>query len=129
MKSVKRIDTVFVPVTDLEKSEKWYMNTFPFKVVYRSSDGQYVGFRFNEKGELRTALTLYKVDKMPERSHIAFNFYCDDVDGYHSYLSKQGNKVSEIHGGDGMRFFDLFDPDSNGLGIVTFKEIPMDEIE
>lgn len=129
MKSVKRIDTVFVPVTDLEKSEKWYMDTFPFKVVYRSSDGQYVGFRFNEKGELRTALTLYKVDNIPERSHIAFNFYCDDVDGFHSYLSKKGNRVSEIHSGDGMRFFDLFDPDGNGLGIVTFKEIPMDEIE
>lgn len=120
MKSVKRIDSVFVPVMDIEKSEKWYLNTFPFKVVYRSSDGDYVGFRFDEKGEMKTALTLYKVDKMPERNHIAFNFYCDDVDGFHSYLTKQGNRVSDIHGGDGMRFFDLFDPDGNGLGIVTF---------
>ncbi|MEK5391553.1 VOC family protein [Margalitia sp. FSL K6-0131] len=120
MKSVKRIDTVFVPVTDLQKSEKWYMSIFPFKVVYRSSDGQYVGFRFNEKGEMKTALTLYKVEKMPEHHHIAFNFYCEDVDGFHSFLVNQNYQVSDIHSGDGMRFFDLYDPDGNGLGIVTF---------
>ncbi|MFB5089353.1 VOC family protein [Psychrobacillus sp. PGGUH221] len=96
------------------------MNTFPFKIVYRSSDGQYVGFRFKEQGDTKTALTLYKVDIMPERNHIAFNFYSDDVDGYHKYLSEQNYMVSDIHGGDGMRFFDLYDPDGNGLGIVTF---------
>lgn len=120
MKSVKRIDAVFVPVTNLESSENWYLDTFPFKVVYRSSDGQYVGFRFSDDVGTKTALTLYKVEKMPERNHIAFNFYCDDVDGYHNYLSKHNYRVSEIHGGDGMRFFDLYDPDGNGLGIVTF---------
>lgn len=120
MKSVKRIDAVFVPVNNLENSVKWYMSTFPFKVVYRSSDGLYVGFRFSEEGETKTALTLYKVKKIPERNHIAFNFYCDDVDGYHNYLSNQNYRVGEIHGGDGMRFFDLYDPDGNGLGIVEF---------
>lgn len=118
---VKRIDTVFVPVTNMIASEKWYLSTFPFKVGYRSSDGQYVGFRFdNKQGNLQTALTIYKVDKMPDRNHMAFNFYCEDIDGFHSYLSKQDYQVGEIDGGEGMRFFDLFDPDGNGLGIVTF---------
>ncbi|MFS1518848.1 VOC family protein [Bacillus sp. SCS-151] len=120
MKTVKRIDSVFVPVTNIERSERWYMETFPFKVVYRSSDGQYVGFRFNDEGELKTALTLYKVETMPQIYHQTFNFYCEDVDSFHTYLTNQGNKVGEIHGGDGMRFFDLFDLDGNILGVVTF---------
>jgi hypothetical protein len=33
---VKRIDTVFVPVRDVSRSEEWYMHMFPFRVVYRS---------------------------------------------------------------------------------------------
>ncbi|WP_349409690.1 VOC family protein [Pseudalkalibacillus sp. SCS-8] len=129
MKSVKRIDSVFVPVTDMERSEKWYKEVFPFEVVYRSSDGQYVGFRFAEKGELKTALTIYKVEKLPERNHMAFNFYAEDVDAFHSYLTSNGYEASEIHAADGMRFFDFYDPDQNELGVVTFEEVPMDQIK
>ncbi|OEH94409.1 VOC family protein [Bacillus solimangrovi] len=120
MKSVRRIDSVFVPVTDISSAEEWYMSIFPFKVVYRSIDEQYVGFRFDEEGEIKTALTLYKVDEMPERNHIPFNFYCEDIDGYYTFVTERGVKVNEIQGGDGMRFFDLFDPDGNQLGVVTF---------
>ncbi len=120
MKKVSRIDAVFVPVTNLKKSEEWYLNVFPFKVIYRSSDGKYVGFRFQEKGDEKTALTLYQVDKVPKQEHIAFNFYTEDVDGMHHFLKSNGYKVDDIHGGDGMRFFKVFDPDGNVFELVTF---------
>ncbi|WP_078596268.1 VOC family protein [Evansella clarkii] len=122
MKNVKRIDTVFVPVTDTNRSEEWYMRMFNFKVGYRSQDGNYVGFRFDEAGPLQTGLTLYKVDKVPETSHIAFNFYTTDVDESYQYMKEQGAVVSDIHEEDGMRFYDFADPDGNMLGVVTFPE-------
>lgn len=121
MKNVKRIDSVFVPVTDLQRSEEWYMKVFPFRVVYRSGDGNYVGFRFNEEGEeVKTALTIFKTDKLPERIHSPFNFYIEEVDGFHTFLVENGYNVGEIHSADGMRFFDFYDPDGNTLGVVEF---------
>lgn len=128
MKVIKRIDTVFIPVMDLEKSEEWYTNIFPFKVVYRDSDG-YVGFRINEPGELKTGLTLYKVDEMPQSKHIAFNFFTEDIDGFHASLKEQGVDVNDIHSGGGMRFFEFTDPSGNLLGAVTFKEITVDQMK
>ncbi|WLD93771.1 VOC family protein [Alkalihalobacillus sp. AL-G] len=123
MKGVKRIDAVFVPVTDIERSEKWYLEMFPFRVVFRSSDGIYVGFRFNDnesESDLKTALTLHKVERMPERSHIPFNFYTEDVEGFHSYLADKGIEVGQIHSAEGMRFFEFSDPDGNTMEAVTF---------
>ncbi|KGX84614.1 VOC family protein [Pontibacillus marinus] len=120
MKFIKRIDAVFVPVMDVEKSEQWYLTMFPFKVVFRSSDGIYVGFRFEDEDEVKTALTIHKVDKMPEQPHAAFNFYVDDVDAVHSYLKEQNVEVGEIHGAEGMRFFNAQDPNGNKFEFVTF---------
>ncbi|MCD9026558.1 VOC family protein [Cohnella silvisoli] len=123
MKSaIKRIDTVFVPVTDIKRSEEWYLSLFPFRVVYRSEQEDYVGFRFNEPGPLQAGLTLYQTDSIPESKHLAFNFYTSDVDAVHAHFGQNGVKVSEIHGNSGMRFFDLWDPDGNSLGVVTFDE-------
>lgn len=120
MKNVKRIDTVFVPVSDVERSEKWYMEMFCFRVVYRSENGSYIGFRFDEEGPLQCGLTIYKSDKIPQSSHIPFNFYTSDVDETHRFMKELQVEVSNIHGSDGMRFFDFKDPDGNLLGVVTF---------
>jgi predicted enzyme related to lactoylglutathione lyase len=120
--SIKRIDTVFVPVTDIKRSEEWYLAHFPFRVVFRSEEGDYVGFRFDEPGPLQAGLTLYQADSIPESKHLAFNFYTSDVDAVHGHFEQSGVKVTEIHGQSGMRFFDLWDPDGNSLGVVTFDE-------
>jgi hypothetical protein len=80
-----------------------------------------VGFRFNEEGEeVKTALTIFKTDKLPERIHSPFNFYIEEVDGFHTFLVENGYNVGEIHSADGMRFFDFYDPDGNTLGVVEF---------
>jgi catechol 2,3-dioxygenase-like lactoylglutathione lyase family enzyme len=121
MKEITRIDTVFVPVTDLERSEKWYMAMFNFKVIFRSSNGEYVGFQFKDASSA-TALTIHKVDRMPESNHIAFNFYTSDVDVSHAFMKAHNVEVTDIEGGDGMRFFDCKDPDGNQIGVVWFPE-------
>ncbi|MBD0382286.1 VOC family protein [Paenibacillus sedimenti] len=119
---IKRIDTVFVPVSDVKRSEEWYMRMFPFRVVFRSEQGDYVGFRFDEEGPLQAGLTIYQSDERPSSKHIPFNFYTSDVDASHSFFKKERAEVSEIHGGSGMRFFDVWDPDGNAIGVVTFPE-------
>jgi predicted enzyme related to lactoylglutathione lyase len=123
MKSpIVRIDTVFVPVTNIKLSEAWYLALFPFRIVFRSEESDYVGFRFNEAGPLQAGITLYQTDELPKSKHIAFNFYTSDVDAVHEQFQQNGVKVSEIHGASGMRFFDAWDPDGNALGVVTFEE-------
>jgi catechol 2,3-dioxygenase-like lactoylglutathione lyase family enzyme len=121
MKEITRIDTVFVPVTNLERSEKWYMTLFNLKVIFRSSDGAYVGFRFKEATSV-TALTIHKVEQVPESSHATFNFYTSDVDASYAFMKAQDVEVSDIEEGDGVRFFHCKDPDGNQVEIVWFPE-------
>jgi len=122
MAFVKRIDTVFIPVTDLERAEKWYLDAFPFKVTYRSPDGNYIGFSFIDHHPLQTGVCIYKTDKVMKRDHMAFNFYSEDIDGYRSFLKEKNIKVTDIHDGGDTRFFEFFDPDGNELCAVTFPE-------
>ncbi|MBY6271189.1 MAG: VOC family protein [Bacillaceae bacterium] len=122
MALVKRIDTVFVPVTDLERSEKWYLDVFPFIVTFRSADGNDIGFSFKDRHPLQTGLCIYKTDKIERLGHVAFNFFTEDVDGYHRFLLERKVKVTEIHEEGGTRFFEFFDPDGNELSAVTFPE-------
>ncbi|HET7627433.1 MAG TPA: VOC family protein [Bacillales bacterium] len=122
MSFVKRIDTVFVPVTNLKKSEKWYLELLPFKVTFRSSDGKYVGFRFRDHHPYQTGLCIYKAEKMEKPGHMTFNFFTEDVDGFHNFLKEREVEVTEIHEDDGMRFFEFYDPDGNEIGAVTFPE-------
>jgi catechol 2,3-dioxygenase-like lactoylglutathione lyase family enzyme len=122
MKHIKRIDTVFVPVTDLERSEKWYLQMFNFKVTYRTPDGNYVSLHFDDPGPPKTALTLYKVDKVPAATHVAFNFYTTDLEATYEFFKSNNVEVTDIEGGDGMRFFGCKDPDGNLLEIVWFPE-------
>lgn len=122
MEYVKRIDTVFVPVTNLEKSESWYQKLLPLVVTFRSSDGHYIGFRFKEHHSFQTGLTLFKTDKVEQSKHMTFNFFTADVDGFHRFLKDNHVKVSEIHEAEGMRFFEFYDLDGNEMDAVTFPE-------
>ncbi|HET7656969.1 MAG TPA: VOC family protein, partial [Bacillales bacterium] len=70
----------------------------------------------------QTGLTIYKVDKVEPSKHMTFNFFTEDVDGFHRYLRKHDVKVTEIHAENGMRFFEFYDPDGNEFDAVTFPE-------
>lgn len=118
----KRVDTVFVPVLDVARSERWYKEVFGFRVVYRSANGDYVGFRFDEPGPLTTGLTIYRVDRLPRHRHIPFNFFTEEIGQVRDHLEKLRVPMSEVKAGGGMRFFDVEDPDGNVLGVVTFDE-------
>ena len=120
MTFIKKIDTVFVPVTDLDRSEKWYLEVFPFKVTYRSGDGSYIGFSFVNHHPLQTGVCIYKTDSVERTSHPPFNFYTDAIDDYHCFLQAKHVPVTDIHEEDGTRFFEFHDPDGNMLSVVTF---------
>ncbi|RWZ54755.1 VOC family protein [Halobacillus fulvus] len=118
MNQIKRIDTVFVPVLDVKKAEKWYMELFPFEVIFRS--GGYVGFRFTTSDTPHTALTLYEAEEVPNASHAAFNFYVEEIDRLYDAFQKKNIEVSEIHAHGELRFFRFYDPSGNLLEAVTF---------
>jgi len=122
MAFVKRIDTVFVPVTDLERSERWYLEMFPFKVTFRSGDGRYVGFSFKDHHPLQTGLCIYKAEKVVKSEHETFNFFTEDAEGYHRFLQERNVKVTDIHVDGNTRFFEFYDPDGNRMSAVAFPE-------
>lgn len=55
---VTRIDTIFIPVTDLKRSAEWYEQLLDLDRVYVTPDTNYIGFRFKEAGPQATAYVV-----------------------------------------------------------------------
>lgn len=47
-----------------------------------------------------------------------FNFHTGDVETMHHLLLDKGANISDIHEIDGMRGFDLYDPDGNRFSVI-----------
>jgi glyoxylase I family protein len=120
-----KVGSVFVPVTDLQKSRKWYEEFLDVKLIDEWEGG--AGFYFPS---CPTQLGLIQVGK-PQPSEFAikgnkknsyFNFLVDDIDEVHDRFNRNGVRTSEIDDFDGMRFFDFFDPDGNPFSVVNEVE-------
>ena len=112
---LKRIDTVFLPVTNLERSIAWYTETLGLTLRWQVQG--YAAFHVAQ-----TALTLVQADAAVPAKHEPFNFYVDDIKGVHAHLAGLGVAVSELRDHGNLLEFTLTDPDGNRLGIVWFEE-------
>lgn len=112
---LKRIDTVFLPVSDLDRSIAWYKETLGLTLRWKVQG--YAAFHVAE-----TALTLVQADEVVPAKHEPFNFYVDDLKATHAHLSSLGAAVSEVRDHGDLAEFTVTDPDGNRLGIVWFAE-------
>lgn len=117
MTTFHRIDTVFLPVRDLDRAIAWYTETLGFSLRWKS--GNYAALNVAE-----TALTLYQPEGefRPAAGHAPFNFYVLDPDAAHARLQQCGAKVEAGSRQADFAYFDFADPDGNVLGVCSFPQ-------
>ena len=123
----KRIDTVFLPVRDIERSVEWYSRNFGLEVAWKVPAA--ASLRLGE-----TPLTLLKhrypgSEEPPSPdfefrpvTEIPFNLYTPDIAAAHRWLLEAGVEVSDIADRDGLHDFVVKDPDGNLFGVVWWSE-------
>lgn len=113
---------VFVPVSDLATSTKWYREMFGFELIHQNEPEANV-FKM---GNRIVTFCLVKSDEIeqptfPRNNYSVehyFNFHTTDVDKAHQYFIDKGANVSKIHQYDSLRGFNLYDLDENEFGVV-----------
>ncbi|WP_343221399.1 VOC family protein [Ornithinibacillus massiliensis] len=114
---------IFVPVTDLTRSKKWYMDMLGFELVHEDEPDAYT----MKLGDRRVMICLVKCEQIeqprfPKNNYavdVYYNFHTDNVDAAYEDLLKKGANIGEIQNYDGIRGFDVRDPDGNRFGVVT----------
>lgn len=113
----KRIDTVFLPVRNLDRAIAWYTETFGFTLRWKHVD--YAAINVGE-----TPMTLYQPqgEFKPVSDHMPFNFYHGEIDAAHARLQAAGATVGDVNHSKDFAFFEFTDPDGNRLGVCWFPE-------
>lgn len=116
-----KINTIFVHVSDLEQSVKWYS-----QLLGQDYDSDRIERPvYNIKVADHTGLTLDagpdRITKGPSTNeHPLFNFHTENIDDSYTYVKDLGYKVkSEIIRFDDFSFFTILDPDKNVIMICT----------
>lgn len=115
------VNTMFVPVSDLKTSVKWYCELLgqeynPSEVsepVYNMNIDHYTGV-------LLDAGTPGETQKVNPSAHPLFNFHTDDIDAAYHYVNDLGYTItSTITRFEDLSFFTIKDPDGNIIMICT----------
>ncbi|MFL8936818.1 VOC family protein [Rossellomorea oryzaecorticis] len=120
-----KVGSVFIPVTDLKKSKKWYQDLLGVKLIDEWDGG--AGFYFpacpTQMGLVQVEKpqpSEFSIDKNKKNSY--YNFLVADIDEAYSHFNRNGVRTSEIDEWDGMKFFDFIDPDGNPFSVVNEVE-------
>ena len=116
-----KINTIFVHVSDLETSVKWYTQLLgqdydPARIerpVYNIKIADHTGLTLDAGAE--------GVTKEPSINDTPlFNFHTENIDDSYAYVKALGYKIkSEIVRFNDFSFFTILDPDRNVIMICT----------
>src|SRR5699024_1613955 len=121
-----KIGSIFIPVTNIEKSIDWYKENIGVKNIDSWEDG--AGFYLPTSS---TQLALVKVESPQptefttkgNQKNCYYNFVVDDIETAHQHLNNNGVATTEIEDDfGGMKFFDFFDLDGNPFSVVSEVE-------
>lgn len=116
-----KINTIFVHVSNLEESVKWYCQLLNQEVdltkvsrpVHNLSMNQYTGLTL----DAGPSDAMKKITPSP---HPLFNFHTDDIQRSFEYIRELGYQIeSEIVEFDDFAFFNISDPDKNIIMICN----------
>ncbi|MEA3318523.1 MAG: VOC family protein [Bacillota bacterium] len=113
----KRIDTVFLEVTDMPKSINWYTEVLGFSVRWHDEENGYAAIEMGE-----TPLTLVRAESVTPGSHCLLNFYSSDIHAAHQKLKENGVLVEDVIDYGTVLSFEFKDPDGHILGVCYFEE-------
>ncbi|KHE68064.1 VOC family protein [Halobacillus sp. BBL2006] len=109
-----QLNTVFVPVSDLKQSVKWYCQLLGQEYdehniklpIYNMEINDYTGLLL-DAGPIGNKIVI-------PSPHPLFNFHTDDIRSAYEFVNHNDFKVeSEIINYDDLAFFHLKDPDGN----------------
>lgn len=117
-----KVGSIFIPVTDIEKSTEWYVKFLGARVIDSWGDGTGL---YLPTGS--TQLALVKVESPQPSEFIInddqkngyYNFVVDDIDTAHQHFKNNGIVTTEIDDFGGMQSFDFFDLDGNPFSVVN----------
>lgn len=117
-----KVGSIFIPVTDIEKSTDWYVKFLGVKII--DSWGEGAGF-YLPTGTAQLALVKVESPQPTEfiiqgdRKNSYFNFVVDDIETAHQQFKQNGIVTTEIDDFGEMKFFDFFDLDGNPFSVVN----------
>ncbi|GGD00480.1 hypothetical protein GCM10007216_34040 [Thalassobacillus devorans] len=123
-----KISSIFIPVSNLEESMRWYQENLGAIFVDSWDFGDRgAGFIF-EEGDAQMGLvevenpqpTEFEVVKGKKNSY--YNFLAEDIQQAHQTLYQKGVVVSKIEDFGGMTAFEFLDPDGNPFSVVNEVE-------
>lgn len=126
-KIMYKVGGIFIPVTNLEQSKKWYEKNLGLKKVHEwQEEGQDYGVGYIFKDSI-VGLTLIKVEKpqatefstIGKKKNVFYNFLVEDIMPAYEQLNKNGVETTEIHDYGLMKGFDFVDPDGNSFSVVS----------
>lgn len=113
---IKRIDTVFLEVDNLDEAVSWYCENLGLRLRWKNEFG-YAAIEVSE-----TVLTLVENTKRSEQSHMPFNFFTSDIEATYNQLVSKGVKVGKLNSDSRFAHFDFEDLSGNILGFCWFLE-------
>ncbi|MEF2967836.1 VOC family protein [Paenibacillus sp. M1] len=120
-KIVAFVSSIFIPVTDIARSEEWYTRMFDLETIEKTD--YRVGLAFPNGQAL---VLLWKVEKpQPVQFDTGkdmmpyFNFTSYNIHHSHEQLKAKGAKLSEIYKEEGHTFFEAFDP--TAIPLISWK--------
>ncbi|MEK8130058.1 VOC family protein [Paenibacillus filicis] len=115
---------IFVPVTNLERSTKWYTEMLGFEIIQRDEPNATV-LMMNDHRVVFCLVLSFEIEhrSFPKNNYQVeqyFNFHTKDVNSSYQALKEKGADIGEIEQFDGgIRGFSLRDPDGNKYGVVN----------
>ncbi|KGR82201.1 VOC family protein [Lysinibacillus odysseyi] len=119
------IGSIFIPVTDIQKSTVWYESNLGVKKIDSWEEG--AGFYF-PSGSAQLALVQVDTPQPTEfvikgkRRNVYYNFVVQDIEAVHRQLNANGVVTTEIEEFGDMKGFDFYDPDGNPFSVVNEEE-------
>ncbi|MUK87889.1 hypothetical protein GMD78_05685 [Ornithinibacillus sp. L9] len=111
-KFVKRIDSVFLPVKNLQESLSWYQEIFGFELIWKNERMCGLSIAPN------CGFHLVQIpDYQPIDTYTPFNYAVDNVEEVRNKLIEKGVTVSELREGMPKRF-DMTDLNGNMISVI-----------
>ena len=112
----EKIDTVFIPVQNLEKALAWYVDVLGGKPGWKDDNGIYQAVTF---GDTSVTLFINQHEFEPQTNNSLFSLYTASIEKAHAHLTTHSDQVSDIME-DGANYFIAKDPDGNRIEVCSY---------